>query len=534
MTRQREAVAAVFAVAFLNTLLTLQNIWPTLWVRPTLELSVELAVLLVVLAAAVGLWGGSSVRLRWSFTAVFLLLVAGRYADITAPALFGRRVDLFWDAPHLPRVVAMVAESMPTARFALYTLLAVALVAVLTFAVSRAAGVLTALSAHTGPRRAMAGSAAALLCIYGAGIGSPTIDTERWFALPVTPVYAEQAAFLVRAARAAPPIDGALSKSDLSRLRGGDVYLMYLESYGSGVFETPRMREALADDFAALETFAARSGWRVASGYLESPTFGGASWRAHATVLSGRWIDNEADYRAFLANPPETLVDRFRSAGYRSVALLPGIKLDWPEGAALRFDRILDARALDYGGPAFGWWTIPDQFSLETLYRREMVQADRKPLFVQFASITSHMPFGPTPPYQTDWDRMGAADPYDPEPLASALAEKPDWSDITTGYVKSIRYDLQLIQGFLDKRVPENALVVVSGDHQPPAIVSGDGADWSVPVHVFSRSPALIERFRAAGFRSGLQPSRPTLARMDEFTTILLRALDSGAALASR
>jgi len=530
----RQIAAAVAAIAFLNFLLTLQNIWPTPWVRPTAEFSVEIAAIVLLLALIAEFRGGIGPRLRWVFIALLLTLIAGRYADITAPALFGRRVDLYWDAAHLPRIAAMVAETKPFWQLLLYASSLSLLIATTVFAVARSVDAIVTVAARNSPRRIFAGIAAGVMTIYAVGIASPVIATEGWFALPVTPVYVQQAAFLARATQANDAESKPRVASNLKALQGADTFLLFLESYGAGVFETPRMRQRLNDDFSTMQAFIDQSGWHAASAYIDSPTFGGASWLAHSTTLSGRWITREADYRLFLANPPETLVDRFRDAGYRTVALLPGIKLDWPEGAALRFDNILDARALDYRGPAFGWWTIPDQYSLEALYQREMAKPGRKPLFVQFASIMSHMPFGPTPPYQPDWRRMTSPNPYDRKPLDAALRLKPDWDDITAGYLRTIRYDLRLIRGFLEKRAPRDALVIVLGDHQPPAIVSGKDASWSVPVHIFSRNPALIERFHAAGFKPGLRPMRPTLSRMDEFNRILLEALDTGAGLASR
>ena len=38
------------------------------------------------------------------------VLTIGRYADVTAPALYGRPMNLYWDARHLPNVGAMLAE----------------------------------------------------------------------------------------------------------------------------------------------------------------------------------------------------------------------------------------------------------------------------------------------------------------------------------------------------------------------------------------------------------------------------------------
>ena len=48
--------------------------------------------------------------MRIGLTLLMLALTLGRYAEVTAPALYGRPVNLYWDAQHLPKVAAMLAE----------------------------------------------------------------------------------------------------------------------------------------------------------------------------------------------------------------------------------------------------------------------------------------------------------------------------------------------------------------------------------------------------------------------------------------
>ena len=415
-------VGGVVGIAFLNTLATLQNIWPTPWVRPVAEISIEIAAVTLMLAMWVEFRGPPGQPIRRITLAVLLLLIAGRYGDITAPALFGRRIDLYWDLRHLPSVAAMLAEAAPWWRIAGFGASVAALIAAIFLAVRLAVAALLSAFAIAPLRRGAGLVAAATVMLYALGLSGVSTGTQRWFALPVAPVYARQAAFLARAAEANALPAEPMAESDLGAIDGADTYLIFLESYGAVVFETPQLYAALAAEFARFDEILDRSGWRAASAYVDSPTFGGASWLAHATLLSGRWISRHADYRLFLAAPSETLGDRFRAAGYRTVGLFPGIKLDWPEGAALGFDRIVDARGLAYRGPAFGWWRIPDQYSLERLNQSEIMRLDRKPLFVTFASIMSHMPFGPTPPYVPDWSRVTGTTPFAPDALAQALA----------------------------------------------------------------------------------------------------------------
>ena len=47
--------------------------------------------------------------MRW-VAALWLALVLGRYAEVTAAALYGRDINLFWDLRFVPDVVALLAR----------------------------------------------------------------------------------------------------------------------------------------------------------------------------------------------------------------------------------------------------------------------------------------------------------------------------------------------------------------------------------------------------------------------------------------
>jgi len=140
----------------------------------------------------------------------------------------------------------------------------------------------------------------------------------------------------------------------------------------------------------------------------------------------------------------------------------------------------------------------------------ELDVAGRKPLFVVFPTVMSHMPFAPVPPYLADWSR--AADPA----AYGAAATRQDaalgnWKAARGAYRTAMLYNLDMVEGFIAERAPPGSVVVVLGDHQPPGVVSGPNASWLVPVHVFSRDEGRIARFVAAGFRPGLTPKGATL-----------------------
>jgi hypothetical protein len=106
----------------------------------------------------------------------------------------------------------------------------------------------------------------------------------------------------------------------------------------------------------------------------------------------------------------------------------------------------------------------------------------------------------------------------------SAYARQPDWTDFRPGYVDAMSYDLASIGGYLRKQADRDFVMVVLGDHQPPAAVSGERAPWDVPVHVISSRTAVLDRLRADGFRTGLTPARPAIGHMHALVPVLLQA----------
>ena len=529
-------IRVFLALLLLNSALTFQNLWPTVGVRWVPELSLELAALLLALAVLAAWRGVPGRGARNVLFGGFLLLVLGRYLDVTVPALMGRSINLYWDSQHLPRVAAMFLDSVAGWQWllALLALLALllALAAVLRWAFNT---VMAALARPVG-RRGLGALALALLMVYGIGRLSPRLPVEHGFALPVTGMLVEQAGLVLDATvfrdhgriAAQPP----LPVSDLGRLGGADLFVIFFESYGALVFDDPRFAVPLAGDFAAFERSLDASGWRMVSARVESSTFGGSSWLAHSSLLSGLRIADEGDYQDLLASDRATFASRLAAAGYRTISVMPGLKYAWPEGRFYRFDQIYNAERLQYPGPAYGWWVIPDQYSLYHIHQVEVAPAGRAPLLVFYPTINSHAPFAPLPPYQPDWSVFDAA------PAAAVAAEaveaveavelnhRLDGRELASTYLQSVRYNLAVLGGYLRRYAPANALLVVLGDHQPPAVVGGREIPWQVPVHLFSRDPALIEAFARAGFRPGITPGPTALGGIETLGPLLLRTLD--------
>src|SRR5215204_7361850 len=101
-------------------------------------------------------------------------------------------------------------------------------------------------------------------------------------------------------------IDTALTADDafatasggelLTGLRGKDVLIVFVESYGRVAIEDP----AISPDVNGVLTRGTDSlraaGFSSRSAFLTSPTFAGISWLAHGTLQSGLWIDTQQRY----------------------------------------------------------------------------------------------------------------------------------------------------------------------------------------------------------------------------------------------
>lgn len=524
----RRAAALCAALLLVNVSLTFANVWPTLGVRLNRDLSVEAAAG-VFLLVALRAWGRRPPRAAVVWLAVvWLLLAGGRYVEVTVAALYGREVNLYWDMQHVPKVGAMfavVADPWLKAGF----LAGLALVPPALFLAARWAWESIAVAAgDPGTRRVLGGAAFTVLLLGLAQWGGAEAPAGIRVAEPVAPAFARELGELAYEASGAgvrdlgPP---PAMRSDLSRVAGADVFVIFLESYGAVSWDRAAFVEALAPARRRLETTVGETGRRMASAFVESTTFGGESWLAHISLLSGTEVRDPATNVRLMAQERDTLVKLFSRRGYRTVAVMPGLLVGWPEGAFYGFEAVYDHARLDYRGPPFGWWGVNDQYSLARVDAAEIVPAGRRPAFVFFATITTHAPFVPAPPYQPDWTRVLSDDPYDGADLDRAWSAWADWTNLGPGYVEALRYALANVEGYLRLRAGRDLVLVLVGDHQPPALVSGAGASWEVPVHVVASRGELIDRLvDGHRFAPGLAPRRPAVARMDGLLPILLDA----------
>jgi hypothetical protein len=312
----------------------------------------------------------------------------------------------------------------------------------------------------------------------------------------------------------------------LTRLRGKDVLLVFVESYGrvavEGSWFAPMVQRTLATATADLGSmgFSARSGW------LRSPTFGGISWLAHSTLQTGLWIDSQQRYDQVLAGHRLTLTSAFGGAGWRTVSDVPSDDGVWAQGRRFYgFDRMYNSTDVGYQGPRFSYARIPDQYSLRAFTQRELDRADRPPVMAEIDLVSSHTPWTPLPRI-VRWSKLGDGSVYDGLHAShTSLFQLLGGRDQQRDYARSIQYSLRSLVSFVRHAHDKKLVMVVLGDHQPNSNVSGVGVSHDVPVSLIARDPKVLDRVSSWGWTGGLRPSSGgPVVGMDHFRDRFLSA----------
>lgn len=309
----------------------------------------------------------------------------------------------------------------------------------------------------------------------------------------------------------------------LTALRGKDVVISFVESYGRDAVEDPEFAPQVG---AVLDSGTSRlqaAGFAAQSGFLTSPTFGGGSWLAHDTLLSGLWIDNDQRHRTLLASDRMTLNGAFRRANWQTVGVMPAVSRAWPEGSFFGYQRFYDAKALGYRGPKFSFGTMPDQYTLSSWQRLEQAKQDGNPVMTEIALVSSHAPWTPVPRL-VDWATVGDGAIY------RGTAGEEDERRRTTGqiradYRQSIQYTLSTLVSYVETYGDDDLVFILLGDHQPATVVTGDNASRDVPITIITRDRGVLDRISGWGWQDGLKPGpQAPVWRMDAFRDRFLTA----------
>jgi hypothetical protein len=342
------------------------------------------------------------------------------------------------------------------------------------------------------------------------------------------------AAFTQQEVDAALPADDAFATASgeelLTGLRGKDVLIVFVESYGRVAIEDPaissQVNEILTRGTDSLQT----AGFSSRSGFLTSPTFAGISWLAHGTLQSGLWIDSQQRYDRLLQTDRLTLSAAFKRAGWRTVAASPSNTEDWPQGMSFyHYDTIYDQRNVGYAGPSFSYASMPDQYTLAAFQRDELARRHRSPVMAEIDLVSSHGPWAPLP-QMVEWDAVGDGSIFADMPARGQspddLLGDPDKTK--AAYGQSIQYSISTLISFVETFGDDDLVVVALGDHQPASVVSGRGASHDVPITIIARDADVMSRIASWGWQPGMLPNpQAPVWPMDAFRDRFLTAYGS-------
>jgi hypothetical protein len=499
----------------------LGNLTPAAFVRIPVEALLGVALLLVlpsrarrVVAALVGVTLG--------------LLAIAKLFDMGFYSVLARRFDPVLDWTMVRPAVEFLTESVGLVGAIGAIVAAAFLVVVLPLVMALAMLRLTRVVVRHRTAATRAGvvlAAAWVACaVLGAQLvpGVPVAAHDYDRVVPVRDSLLDQRAFAGEAAVDA--FRDTPGDQLLTALRGKDVIVAFVESYGRDAIEDPEFAPQVGAVLAEGNRRLTAAGYASRSAFLTSPTTGGNSWLAHATLLSGLWINNQGRYRTVMSSDRLTLNGAFRRANWRTVGVMPGIVRDWPEGAFYGYDRIYANKDLGYGGPRYSLGMMPDQYTLSAFQRLERAPA-HAPIMAEIPLVSSHAPWAPLP-RMIDWDDVDDGPAF--EAMAEAGGARNDvWRDrasVRAAYRQSIEYSLTSVLSYVQTYGDDDLVVILLGDHQPAPVVTGDGASRDVPITIVARDPAVLDRISGWGWHEGLKPGPgapvwPMNAFRDRFLT---------------
>lgn len=524
------AFAVVWAALVLPD--AIADLRPAAFLRLPLE-----GILLAALLALIGRRSGRVTAVAAGVVLATLTVIKGVNAAVGAS--LGRPFDPASDAGQLGSGAGVVADALGVATpvvLAGAAMLLAACVAALVVAVLAVRGAVRAR-----PRLSvgvLAGLTAVwwILALAGASLvpGEPVASASEaaFTASEVSGTVASVAALQsFGTALAAPdPFAGRTSALASGPLRGKDVLVVFVESYGQVAVQGTAFSAAVDATLSADTRKLGAAGFSARTGTVVSPTFGGISWLAHSTLQSGVWVPNQASYDRLLTSERLTLSRAFREAGWRTVSDVPSDLGPWAAGRRFYgYEQMYDATNVGYRGPSFSYAKVPDQYTLAHFGQAELTPHHR-PVMAEIDLVSSHTPWTPLPRL-VDAAALRDGSVYAPMP-AAGIPPRIAWKHAATVqalYGRSIQYSIDALTDFITGSRDQNLVVVMLGDHQPAEIVSGTHADHDVPVSLIAADPAVLDAARGWGWTAGLRPAvGGTAWRMDRFRDRFLTAFSAG------
>jgi hypothetical protein len=125
-----------------------------------------------------------------------------------------------------------------------------------------------------------------------------------------------------------------------------NIYLIFVESYGSVLYKREDYREAYTSLLSELEQQLYEDGWHAASALSESPTWGGGSWMSYTSALFGMRVDTHPQFLSlfeqYQANPYPDLGHYLKTQGYKYIRL-SSLSVELEAEKWLKYKNFMDA-----------------------------------------------------------------------------------------------------------------------------------------------------------------------------------------------
>ncbi len=516
-TRQalRLAITLLAVVLVWADLLVPDRAWlfsPAAFVRIPVE-----GLLLVAVAVVLPAWPRRIVAAVIGF--LLGVLTLAKILNFAFFEFVDRAFNPVHDWGEIPPAVGVVRDAIGRTRTnLLLAALAVGLL-LLVAAITAAAIHITSVAARhrRGAVRSLAAAAAAWGLCAGLSLqlmpGFPVASTSA-IALAVGQVRATQAALsdqrhFAQLVDSRDP-EGSIPASDLlTGLRGKDVIIAFVESYGQSAIQgtsfSPGVDAFLRRSTASL----ARAGWSSQSAWLTAPGFGGISWLAHSTLQSGLWVNSQQRYAQLVSQQPVHPQRRLRQGRLADRQRQPRRRPRLAgRHAFYHYDKLYDRRNVGYHGPAFSYAPMPDQYIFAEFQRLELGPG-HKPVMAEIDLVSSHSPWAPLPT-MVPWSKVGNGSVFDPMPARgeTALSVLGSASKERQAFGKSIQYSMQALTSWVTELHDPNLVLILLGDEQPASPITGPGASHAVPISIVARDPAVFRQIASWKWQEGLLPGR--------------------------
>ncbi|TVZ06280.1 CDP-alcohol phosphatidyltransferase family protein [Trebonia kvetii] len=469
---------------------------------------------------------------------LFTVLLFAKFLNMGYYDLLNRAFNPVTDWSEIAQAKGVLQDSIGAKLTNVVAVVLVIGLGLLLVAITAAAIHLTAVAARH--RRGTVRGLAALTAVWGlsAGLSLQLIPGTALASASETGLAVDQV-HAVQAALADPRIFGqaihsrdpeaAIPASDLlTGLRGKDVLIVFVESYGQVAVRGTSFSPGIDAVLRQQQGMLTRAGWSTKSAWAGSPTSGGVSWLAHSTLQSGLWVNSQQRYDELIASQRFTLSDAFNKAGWHTVLDDPE---DTPWATATSFyhyAQVYNRSNVGYHGPSFSYSAMPDQYTYAEFQRLELTPG-HQPVMAQIATTSSHTPWAPLPS-MVPWNQVGNGSVFDSQRGTAADVARV-WSNTNTVrqfFGQSIQYSMTALTSWVTELNDPNLVLILLGDEQPHSTISGPDPDNYVPLSIVTRAPSVLKQISSWHWQNGLLPdlSAP-FEPMDAFRNQLLNTFST-------